>query len=98
MLVYLIECTSDDIRNDFATLSNELKAFNKDLPKKPTIVAITKLDIADDSLRKKIKKVKFGRGISAHFISAVSGEGQNDLVMAMWKTLEKKKRIAKNEG
>jgi GTPase involved in cell partitioning and DNA repair len=54
-------------------------------------VAVTKLDIADEALRKTIKKVKFGRGISTHLISAVTGEGQNDLVTSMWKALEKKK-------
>lgn len=98
VLVYLIECTSGDLKNDFTTLANELKAFNKDLPKKPTIVAVTKLDIADEALRKAIKKVKFGRGISTHLISAVTGEGQNDLVTAMWKALEKKKEIAKSSA
>ena len=97
VLVYLIECTSNDLKNDFTTLVNELKAFNKDLPKKPTIVAVTKLDIADEALRKAIKKVKFGRGISAHLISAVTGEGMNDLVTSMWKALEKKKKIAKGD-
>ena len=83
--------TSADIKKDFTTLANELKAFNNDLPKKPTIVAVTKLDIADTTLRKVIKKLKFARGISLHCISAVSGEGLNDLVAGMWKAIEKKK-------
>lgn len=88
VLVYLIECTSDDPKRDFTTLVNELKSFNKDLPKKPTIVAVTKLDIADTALRRTIKKVKFGRGVSAHYISAVTGEGLDDLLSAMWKAVE----------
>jgi Fe2+ transport system protein B len=60
------------------------------LPKKPTIVALTKLDIADASLRREIKKLKFRKGISIHYISAITGEGLGDLVGAMWKVLEKK--------
>ena len=73
------------------TLESELKSFNKDLPKKPTLVAFTKLDIADASLRKALKKIKFRKGISGHFISAVTGEELSGLVAAMWKVLEKKK-------
>jgi GTP-binding protein len=90
VLVYLIECTSEDPKKDFSTLTNELKSFNIGLPKKPTIVALTKLDIADASLRREIKKLKFRKGISIHYISAITGEGLGDLVGAMWKVLEKK--------
>jgi GTP-binding protein len=91
VLVYLVECTSPDPKKDFATLESELKSFNKDLPKKPTLVAFTKLDIADPELRKALKKIKFRKGISVHSISAVTGEELDGLVAAMWKALEKKK-------
>jgi GTP-binding protein len=91
VLVYLVECTSPDPKKDFATLESELKSFNKDLPKKPTLVAFTKLDIADPALRKALKKIKFRKGISVHYISAVTGEELSGLVAAMWKALEKKK-------
>ncbi|HTR81570.1 MAG TPA: GTPase ObgE [Bacteroidota bacterium] len=91
VLVYLLECTSADPKEDFVTLANELRSFNPSLPKKPTIVAITKLDVADGSLRKSLKKLKFQRGISVHYISAATGEGLDELVNAMWKALEKKK-------
>ena len=91
VLVYLVECTSPDPKKDFMTLESELKSFNQDLPKKPTLVAFTKLDIADAPLRKSLKKIKFRKGISVHFISAVTGEELSGLVAAMWKVLEKKK-------
>ena len=60
VLVYLIECTSKDPTKDFLTLRNELESFNSNLPKKPTIVVLTKLDIADGAIRKAIKKTRFG--------------------------------------
>ncbi|MDE3057562.1 MAG: GTPase ObgE [Bacteroidota bacterium] len=85
ILVYLIECTSDDPKKDFAVLRNELKAFDASLPKKPTLVALTKLDIADAERRSEIKKIKFGKGIPVHYISAVTGEGLKELIAAMWK-------------
>ena len=90
-LVYLIDCTVADPKENFSTLVNELKLFNKTLPKKPSIVVITKLDIATPALRKSLKKLKFGRGIPVHAISAVTGEGLDELVAAMWKAVEKKR-------
>jgi GTPase len=89
-LLYLIDCTSEDIRKDFKILLNELKSFNKNLPKKKSIVAITKLDIADDEKRKEVKKLKFPKGVIVKYISAATREGIDDLVDAMWKLIEKK--------
>ncbi len=90
-LLYLIDCTSEDIKHDYKVLANELKAFNKDLPKKKSIVAITKLDIADEDKRKEIKKLKFPRGVVVQYISAATSEGISDLVEAMWKLVSKGK-------
>ena len=88
-LVYLIDCTSDDIKRDFKVLVNELKKFNTDLPKKKSIVAITKLDIADDSVRKSLKKLTFPKGVAVHHISAATNDGITDLVESMWKLVAK---------
>ncbi len=90
VLVYLIDCTSETIKEDFKILVNELKSFNPKLPKKPSLVALTKLDIADDKLRKAIKKVKFPKGISVHRISSATGEGLEELKEAMWNVIERK--------
>lgn len=83
-LVYLIDCTSETIKDDYKVLFNELKSFNPDLPKKKTIIALTKLDIADDDVRKAARKVKFPKGTPVFYISAVTGEGIDDLKKEMW--------------
>ncbi|MFA5833531.1 MAG: GTPase ObgE [Bacteroidota bacterium] len=88
-LLYLIDCTSEDIKHDYKVLTHELKAFSKDLPKKKSIIAITKLDIADDELRKELKKLKFPKSVTVHFISAATNDGISDLVEAMWKLVLK---------
>ena len=90
-LLYLIDCTSEDIKHDYKVLVNELKTFNKDLPKKKSIVAITKLDIADSDMRKELKKLKFPKGVSVHFISAATNDGITELIEAMWKLVAKGK-------
>lgn len=88
-LLYLIDCTSDDIKQDLKVLKNELKQFSETLPKKKSIIAITKLDIADEELRKELKKLKFPKGVAVHFISAATNDGIADLVESMWKMVEK---------
>lgn len=90
-LLYLIDCTSDDIKRDFKVLVNELKKFNADLPKNKSIVAITKLDIADDSVRKSLKKLTFPKGVAVHHISAATNDGIAELVESMWKVVSKAK-------
>lgn len=89
-LLYLIDCTSPDIKHDYKVLVNELKSFNAALPKKKSMIAITKMDIADAALRKKLKALKFPKGIPVHFISAATNDGIADLIESMWKVVSKK--------
>ena len=56
--------------------------------KKPQIVALSKMDIADESDRKKLKKIKFGRGVQVVPISSVAGDGLKELADLMWKKLK----------
>jgi len=72
VLVYLIDCTSETVKEDFKVLVNELKSFNEELRKKRSIVALTKADIAHEETKAKLKKLRFGKGISVHIISAVT--------------------------
>ena len=53
---------------------------------------LTKMDLADDTIRATIKKLKFKKGISVIPISAVAGEGVPELLDAVWKQLSAKRR------
>lgn len=89
VLVFMVECTAEDPKEQFATLVNELKSFNETMLKKPQIIALTKMDLADDELRKHIaKKVKFKRGIPVVPISSATGEGLKELLDVIWKKLQ----------
>jgi len=87
VLVFLIESTSEKPKDQYKVLLEELRSFRAELAKKPQIVAITKMDLADDDLRKKLKKVSFKRGAPVIPISSVTGEGLKELTDAMWKKL-----------
>jgi GTP-binding protein len=89
VLVFLIECTSDDPKEQYKTLVNELKSFNEKMLKKPQIIAISKMDLADADLKKALKKLKFRKTIKIIHISAVSGEGLKVLIDEMWRKVSR---------
>ena len=91
VLVFLLECTSDNPKDAYKTLVNELASFNPDMIAKPQIVVITKMDIADDDIIKKVKKLKFGRNNPVHLISSATGEGLKELIDTVWKKLQARK-------
>jgi GTPase len=90
VLVFLIESISNDPKKDYKVLLNELSSFKSAIAKKKKIVALTKMDVADDAQKKKLVKIKFGRGVVTMPISAVAGEGIRDLLDEMWKMLSLK--------
>jgi len=90
VLVFLIESFSKDPKKDYQILLNELASYNPAIAKKKKIVAVTKMDVVDESDKKKLAKIKFGRGVVTIPISAVAGEGLRELLDEVWKTLNKK--------
>jgi GTP-binding protein len=91
VLVFLIESTRADLREDYRVLLNEIGEYSETMLKKPRIVAVTKMDIADVDTKKSLKRLKFGRGVPVIPISAVTNEGIAILVEQVWKLLQRKK-------
>jgi GTP-binding protein len=87
VLVFLIESISEDPKKDYQVLLNELASFKSAIAKKKKIVALTKMDVADEAQKKKLAKIKFGRGVATIPISSVAGDGIRELLDRMWKLL-----------
>src|SRR5262249_7901876 len=93
LLVHLID-TSDFTDADpvraFAIINNELLAFSRELGEKPMIVAASKLDATSDRARlEELRDFCAQRDLPFHAISAATGEGVRDLVLAIAGRLEK---------
>ena len=86
VLVFLVESTSKDPVSEYKVLLNELKSFNKDLARKPKIIALSKTDIIDQKTIRSLKKLSFGK-LSPIPISAATGSELKTLVAAMWNTI-----------
>ncbi len=88
ILLFLIDVTSEDYKNDFEILNKELITYSKELSGKKKIVAFTKADLLNEKEINKLKKVKFkGFNSKVHIISSVSRLGLNDLLDSLWKII-----------
>ncbi len=86
LLVHLVDAsdTGRDPVKDFEIILGELAGFSEDLVKKPMIVTATKLDVAQDPKRiKALERLAKKRNMPFFKISAVTGEGIEDLKRAM---------------
>jgi len=86
-LVFLLDATRDRPQDDYRVLRAELAAFKKDLPRRPSLIVLTKMDAVPASRVKEINRLRFGRA-RPHRISAVTRKGIADLVADMWKLVE----------
>ncbi len=92
VLVFLLDSISSTIAEDYKTLKNELKKFNKDLLNKDRIICITKIDAWDESYIKELKKIKFREpNTPIHLISSVMGVNLEELKSAMWSVVQRNK-------
>ncbi len=85
MLLFMIPCDTDDIRNEYDILLNELKQFNPELLHKRRMLAITKSDMLDDELKAAMREEL--PDINTVFISSVAQQGLTELKDKLWQLL-----------
>jgi len=88
VLAVMLDATSENLAADYETLINEMASYNPLLTQKPRLVVLSKMDLVTE------------KGIGEKFlqtidypicrISAVSGEGIDELLGKMWKALAEK--------
>lgn len=94
VLLHLITLDPGEDRDpvaDYLALRKELKAFDPELASRPEIVALSKADVTEvreayPELKKKMKR----RKIDLHLVSAATGEGVNELLLALYRALAPK--------
>lgn len=80
ILLYLLDVTSEDLSADFKTLQKEMKLYDSELLKKPSIVVLNKIDLLSAD-KKKI--VGFSTDVKICKISALTGEGVSKLLQIL---------------
>src|SRR6202012_3550619 len=89
VLVHLVDVSDASGRpdpvEDFKVINNELASFGNGLEEKPMIVVATKIDVANPDKLKKLSAHVKRRKLEFHAISAVTGQGIDELKWALAK-------------
>jgi GTP-binding protein len=89
VLLFLIPADSNNHREEFDVLVNELQEYNPEMLQKDFVIAISKSDMLDDELKAEIVK-ELPAEIPHIFISSVMNKGLTALKDLLWQTLNKK--------
>ncbi len=85
-LLFLIDSSAPNPLKEYKTLVDELEKFNPELLDKGRILAFSKLDLINITIRKKIEK-KLPSGLPYVFFSSKTGEGILELKDLIWNSL-----------
>ena len=104
MLLHVVDISGSEGRDpleDFCKINSELKGYSKALAALPQIVALNKCDVygADENIAAFRKK--YGKKYPIFTITAVDGEGTEELIEALWNklsTLPKSQPIPADEN
>ena len=98
LLAHLVDVSDASGRpdpvEDFKVITKELASFGEGLDRKPTIVVATKLDVANPDKLTSLKRYAKRKKLDFYAISAVTGEGIEELKWAMAERLDEVKQLA----
>lgn len=86
MLVHVVDvsgCEGRDPLDDFKKINAELKSYSEKLAALPQIIALNKCDVAGAEENVKAFRKKYGKKYKIFPITAVSGEGTEELIKAV---------------
>lgn len=86
LLLFMVPGDTDDIKKEYQLLLNELEQFNPEMLQKHRVLAITKCDLLDEELIEMLKDT-LPDDLQVVFISAVTGQGLDELKDILWKEL-----------
>lgn len=93
VLLFMVPATAEDIENEYHILLHELEQYNPLLLEKARLLALSKADLLDEESRSRLQsectRLQEQLGIPVQLISAVSGEGINELKDSLWNELQK---------
>jgi GTPase len=96
VLLHLIDGTGEDAGEAYKTVRTELEAYGHELVDKPEIVALNKADaLSADDIKKQIARLKRAAKKTPLVISAVSGEGVQEVLRALLNVIEDARSAAK---
>ncbi len=87
VLAFLIAWNSENVYDDYQILRNELKQYKEALLLRPSLIVFTKIDLASDDEPPGFDKLS-GSDIPYLKISAIRGDGLDELKIKLWQLIE----------
>lgn len=87
----------DDPFAGFKMLDEELRLFDDSLAEKTQIRVVNKIDLLTPERLEEIRQAAIDEGLEIHFISALEGEGVENLVKLMWKRFKEMSQEEEDE-
>ncbi|HWB43842.1 MAG TPA: GTPase ObgE [Hyphomicrobiaceae bacterium] len=99
VVLHLIDATSSDVAADYRTVRAELKAYGAGLAAKKEVVALSKCDALDEAmLAEAATALKAAARKKPILLSAVSGRGVRDVLLALAREISKARSDDKKAG
>lgn len=88
VLLFVVPCTSEDIKKEYKILLGELEQYNPELLDKDRILAVSKCDLLTEDELKKLKRT-LPRTLPHVLFSSAANWGLQELKDILWNTLNK---------
>jgi len=93
ILLHLVDGTQEEVGEAYKTIRRELKAYSAELSQTPELVALSKCDaLSDEEIKEKSQALKKASRKKVWPISAVSGQGVQEVLREMLKVIEAKRQ------
>ncbi|MEO1391769.1 MAG: GTPase ObgE [Cyanobacteria bacterium J06634_5] len=89
LLLHLVDGTAADPASDYRTIQNELAAYGQNLASRPQLLAINKIDaLLKEEVDEIASQLNLITGEKVFRVSAVSQQGTEELLQAVWTLLD----------
>lgn len=91
VLIHVLDMSGSEGRDpleDFDVINEELRAYNPELGERPMLIAANKMDLPGSERNLERLRQKIGGGIEIHPVSAVTGKGVRELMLAAAQVLQ----------
>jgi len=91
ILLHVIDASGEGDRplEDYRVLERELEAYREELSDRHKLLALNKADLVDAARLEELRRAFAGEGLPVHAISALTGQGIDDLKVALADILDR---------
>lgn len=98
ILLHVIDCSDDHYRQNYQIIDDELYSYKEELAGRTRFVVLNKVDLVDQEMAEEMRREFEQLGMKTMVISAVTGQGIEELKELVLETLELERRAEQEAG